>query len=70
MIDIIFYDVDINFYTPYFDELMTNWIMTPIQSIEILKENEEINSFKNSIFYIPKKQSNKEQFIINWSHTI
>ena len=68
MIDIIFYDIDTNFYTPYFDELMTNWIMTPIQSIEILKENEEINSFKNSIFYIPKKQSNKEQFIINWSH--
>ena len=33
----------------------TNWIMTPIQSIEILKENEEINSFKNSIFHIPKK---------------
>ena len=68
MIDIIFYDIDTNFYTPYFDELMTNWIMTPIQSIEILKENEEINNFKNSIFYIPKKQSNKEQFIINWSH--
>ena len=29
----------------------------------------KINNFKNSIFYIPKKQSNKEQFIINWSHT-
>ena len=24
VIDIIFYDVDINFYTPYFDELMSN----------------------------------------------
>ena len=24
VIDIIFYDVDTNFYTPYFDELMSN----------------------------------------------
>ena len=52
VIDIIFYDVDINFYTPYFDELMTNCIMTPIQSIEILKENEENKQFqKFNILY-------------------
>ena len=52
VIDIIFYDVDINFYTPYFDELTSNQIMTPIQSIEILKENEENKQFqKFNILY-------------------
>ena len=66
-LNFIYYQVNPNFITPYFNELMTNWDMSPIKSFELLNDNEEIKKKENSIFYIPKKQSDKNYYIVNWN---
>ena len=63
MIDIIFYDVDINFYTPYFDESMTNWKMTPIQSIEIMEQEKYMELILKIIVYIFLKMKSVQLII-------
>ena len=67
ILNLIYYDVDVNFVTPYSNELMTNWDMPPITSFELLNDNEDIKKMENSIFYIPEKQSDKNYYIVNWN---
>ncbi len=67
ILSFIYYNVDVDFITPYFNELMTNWDMSPIKSFELLNDNEEINKKENSIFYISEKQSDKNYYIVNWN---
>ena len=66
ILSFIYYNVEVDFITPYFNELMTNWDMSPIKSFELLNDNEEINKKENSIFYISEKQSDKNYYIVNW----
>ena len=67
ILSFIYYNVEVDFITPYFNELMTNWDMSPIKSFELLNDNEEINKKENSIFYISEKQSDKNYYIVNWN---
>ena len=67
ILSFIYYNVEVDFITPYFNELMINWDMSPIKSFELLNDNEEINKKENSIFYISEKQSDKNYYIVNWN---